>query len=516
MDARAAYQELVRRSRERSTLASCSALLGWDEQTYMPAGGSEHRGAMMATLAGMTHDRAVDARVGVLLEETEGSAEFPDRESPEAANLREWRRDFDRQTRLPRSLVEELARVTTIAQGEWVAARKDRDFPRFRPWLESIFALKRQEAECLGYRQAPYDALLDDYEPGATTESLEPIFSTLKAGLVPLVRAIAESSSRPDLSVFDRDYPVDRQKMLGEAAASALGFDFQRGRLDVTAHPFCSGIGPGDCRITTRYNPRDFSESFFGVLHEAGHALYEQGLAAEHAGTPMGEAASLGAHESQSRLWENSVGRGRPFWIYWFPILRRTFPSSLGDLDADTFHRAINRVAPTLIRVQADEVTYNLHVLARFELEQALVAGDLAVADLPAAWDDAYEANLGIRPAHVAEGCLQDIHWAAGLVGYFPTYTLGNLYAAQLFDTVREELVTLEESLARGDCSGLLDWLRGKVHRHGRAFRSAELMERATGSVPSPVPLLRALTKKYGELYSLGSSPLKDPGGAGR
>ena len=503
MDARVAYDELIRRSRERSTLASCSALLGWDEQTTMPPGGAESRGTMMATLAGITHDRAVDPRVGELLAAVEGSSVVADADGPEAANVRELRRDFDRQTKLPKALVEELARVTTVAQGEWVAARKARDFARFRPWLESIVGLKRQEAACFGFEEVAYDALLDDYEPGATTRALVPVFAALKAELVPLARAIAGSSRRPDPSILDRDYPVDRQKMLGESVAAAVGFDFRRGRLDVAAHPFCSGIAPGDCRITTRYNPRDFTESFFGVLHEAGHGLYEQGLAPEHAGTPMGEATSLGIHESQSRLWENAVGRGRPFWSYWFPILRRTFPAALHDVDPEAFHFAINRVAPTLIRVQADEVTYNLHVLARFELEQAILSGDLPVADIPGAWDDAYEANLGIRPAHVSEGCLQDVHWSAGLFGYFPTYTLGNLFSAQLFDAASAALGGLDEALARGDCSGLLGWMRENVHRHGRGLRSAALVEKATGSPPDHRPLVRALTRKYGEIYGL-------------
>ena len=503
MGPRAAYDELIRRSRERATLASCSALLGWDEQTYMPAGGAEARGDQMAMLAGLHHERATEPVLGEWLAAVEGSDLVADPDAPEAANARELRHDYDRRTKLPRALVEELARATTLAQQEWVTARKADDFPRFRPWLESIFALKRREADCLGSEETPYDALLDEYEPGARSRDLAAVFDALRNELVPLVEAIAGSGRTPDTSILNRDYPVERQKILGEMVAGAVGFDFRRGRLDTTAHPFCSGIGPGDCRITTRYNPRDFGESFFGVLHEVGHGLYEQGLPPGHAGTPLGEATSLGIHESQSRLWENAVGRGRPFWAYWFPVARRVFREPLGEVDPEAFHFAINRVAPAPIRVQADEVTYNLHIRARFDLERALLSGDLPVADLPGAWAEAYRKYLGITPATDAEGCLQDIHWAAGLVGYFPTYSLGNVFAAQLHDRANAELGGLDDAFARGDFAGLLGWLRARIHAEGRRFRSAALVERATGTPPDHRPLVRALRRKYGELYGL-------------
>ena len=502
MGPRAAYDELIRRSREHATLASCSALLGWDEQTYMPPGGAAARGDQMAMLAGLHHERATDPRIGDLLGVLEGSELVRDADSPEAANVRELRRDYDRRTKLPKSLVEELAKTTTIAQQEWVAARKGSNFPHFRPWLESIFALKRREAECLGAGE-PYDALLDEFEPGAKARDLAVNFDSLRRELVPLVDAIAGSARKPAVGILNRDYPVDRQKMLGEMVAAAVGFDFTRGRLDTTAHPFCSGIGPGDCRITTRYNPRDFGESFFGVLHEVGHGLYEQGLPPLHAGTPLGEAASLGIHESQSRLWENAVGRGRPFWAYWLPVARRIFRAALGDVDPEAFHFAINRVAPSPIRVQADEVTYNLHILARFELERALLGGDLPVVDLPGAWAEVYRKYLGITPADDADGCLQDIHWAAGLVGYFPTYTLGNLFAAQLYARANAEIGGLDDAFARGDFAGLLGWLRLRIHAEGRRFRSAALVERATGAPPDHRPLVTALRGKYGELYGI-------------
>jgi carboxypeptidase Taq len=497
-----AYGELIRRTRERALLASCSALLGWDEQTYMPRSGSEHRGNQMALLAGLHHERATDPKVGELLAAVEGTGLVAEPTSPAAVNVREIRRSYDRLTRLPRSLVEEMARTTSVAQQEWVDARKAKDFARFRPWLETIMALKRREAECLsGDGSADYDTLLDEYEPGARSADLAALFEALRRELVPLVSAILGSRLRPDLSILRRGYPVDRQRIFGEMVAGAIGFDFEGGRLDTTAHPFCTGIGPGDCRITTRFDPSDFSGSLFGILHEAGHGLYDQGLDPEHHGTPMGEAVSLGVHESQSRLWENAVGRGRPFWAHFFPLARRLFHDALHDVDVEALHFAINHVAPSTNRVEADEVTYNLHILVRFELERALLAGDLAVGELPAAWNDAYERYLNITPRDDGEGCLQDIHWAAGLVGYFPTYTLGNVFAAQLFARAREDLGDLDGAFARGRFGGLLDWLREKVHRQGHRYHSAHLIEHATGSPPDHRPLVEALRRKYGELY---------------
>jgi carboxypeptidase Taq len=501
---KAEYDELVRRWRERALLASCSAVLGWDEQTYMPTGAAEARGEQLALLAGLQHDRATDPRVGDLLGALESAAADLAPLSPEAVNLREIRRSFNRQAKLPKALVEEIARVTSTAQQEWVAARKAADFGRFRPWLERIVDLKRQEAACVadGSSEA-YNALLDEYEPGATADSLASLFGQLREALVPLVASIGDSTSKPKPGLLKGDFPVDRQKMLGEMVAGAIGFDFNRGRLDVSAHPFCTGIAPGDCRITTRYRPEEFEESFFGVMHEVGHALYEQGLDPAHYGTPMGEAVSLGVHESQSRTWENSVGRGASFWRYWLPIARRVFPGPLGSIDPEDFLRAINVVEPSLIRTQADEVTYNLHIMIRFDLERALLSGELAPADLPGAWDARYASDLGVSPASAADGCLQDIHWSAGLFGYFPTYTLGNLYGAQLFDKAREELGDLDSGFAAGDYSPLLAWLRDRIHRHGHRHRPSDLIEQATGSKPDPAPLIRELRSKYGSLYGI-------------
>jgi carboxypeptidase Taq len=544
MEPASAYDELIKRARDWAILGSCAAALSWDEQTFMPPGGAAHRSSQMALLAGLRHERITDPRVGELLAIVEASSHVSEAHSAAAVNVRELRRSHDRHVRLPRALVEELARTTSLAQQEWVAARAAGDFRRFGPWLDKIIQLKREESSCLSGSKSDetargsdtpgastsrsasgpgsvYDPLLDDYEPGASSAELAAVFQALRRELVPLVSSIIEGEHRKasasaadgqfaDASpragrsaILKRFYPRERQKIFGEAVAAAAGFNFQRGRLDVTVHPFCTGIGPGDCRITTRFDEHEFSDAFFGILHEVGHGLYEQGLDQAHYGTPMGEPVSLGVHESQSRLWENAVGRSRAFWTYWFPIARRIFHEALGDVTLDAFHTAVNHVAPSLIRVQADEATYNLHIIVRFELEQALLSGSLAVADLPAAWNERYHEVLGVTPANNVEGCLQDIHWSAGLIGYFPTYTLGNLYAAQLFAQARTELGDLDQAFSRGDFAGLLNWLRDKVHREGQRYRSAELIKHVTGSMPDHRCLIEALRRKYSDLYGI-------------
>jgi carboxypeptidase Taq len=503
MTAADSYAELVRRSKELGVLGSCASVLGWDQQTYMPANGAGLRGEQMAFLAGLSHGKATDPKVGELLAAVEGSELTRDPESDAAANVRELRRGYDRATKLPAALVEELARVTTAAQQAWQQARAANDFPAFRPHLEKVVALKRQEAQAVGYVDHPYNALLDEYEPGATVAEVRAVFAGLTRDLVPLIKAIGESGRKPDRTVLERDFPVERQKVFAEAAAVAFGFDFASGRLDTTAHPFCSGVGPGDCRLTTRYNPRFFPEAFFGVLHETGHGLYEQNLPAEHFGTPVGAACSLGIHESQSRLWENQVGRGRPFWDHFFPRLRQTFPAALGGVELERFYFAVNEVKPSLIRVEADEATYNLHVALRFEIELGLLSGDLAVADLPGAWNERFKAMLGLDVPDDARGCLQDIHWSFGGLGYFPTYTLGNLYAAQLMAAARRDLSGLDDDFRRGEFGRLKVWLGENVHRHGGRYRAGELCRRATGGPLSAAPFMSYLNEKFGPLYGV-------------
>ncbi len=499
-----AYAELIRRTKETALLGSCGGVLGWDERTYLPKQGGSLRAEQLALLARMTHELATDPVIGELLGEIEGTPLVADPASDAGANVREIRRSYDRAVKLPKALVEELARAATLGQRAWQEAREKSEFALFRPHLEKIVGLKRQEAAALGYEKTPYDALLDEYEPGATSEAIARTFAELRTDLVPVIQAVLSSSAKAPTEILKREYPVERQKEFGRSAAQAIGFDFDSGRLDVTTHPFCSGMGPGDCRITTRYNPRHFNESFFGILHEAGHGLYEQGLDAEHFGTPRGQACSLGIHESQSRMWENLVGRSRPFWEHFFPKARQVFPEALGNETLDRFYFAINDVRASFIRVEADEATYNLHVILRFELERDLIAGDLKPADMPGAWNERFQKSFSLTPANDAQGCLQDIHWSAGLIGYFPTYTLGNLCASQLMEQARHDLGDQTgEAFRRGEFAPLRKWLNDKIHRQGQRYRAPELVKQVTGKPLGHEPLMRHLRGKLGPLYGI-------------
>jgi carboxypeptidase Taq len=493
-----AYKEMTRLSREESVLASCLDLLEWDEEVCMPRNAAEHRSEQRALLAGLVHDRETDPRYEELLGVVEGSALVAVRDDAAAVNVREIRRTFDKERRIPRRLAEEWARVTAMAQQSWAAARERNDYPSFAPWLDRVFALARERADAVGYEGTRYDVLLDDYEPGMTTDRVAALFGQLQAELVPLVAAVGGAATPPRV-VLAREFPVDRQKLFVEAAAHTLGFDLHGGRLDLAHHPFCAQIGPGDVRIALRYDPRDVTQGFLSMMHELGHGLYDMGLDAAHYGTPMGEAASLGVHESQSRMWENFVGRSDGFWQYFYPRLRSTFHESLNDVAMESFRREMNRVAPGPIRVYADEVTYNLHITIRFELELALLSGDLRASELPGAWNELYARHLGVRPANDSQGCLQDIHWADGLIGYFPTYTLGNVYAAQLFAAADRAIGPLEDAFARGEFEPLREWLREQVHRQGMRWPVPELIERATGAAPNPSFLVESLTRRYGE-----------------
>jgi len=498
-----AYQELCRLLREAELLGSCASVLSWDEQTYMPPGGAEHRATQLSLLAGMTHERKVSSRIGELIGELEQSGKLGDPDGDIAANVREARRSYDRATKLPRRLVEEISHTTTLAQQAWVKAKEDAEFPVFLPWLEKMIGLKREEAQAIGYGSGvPYDALLDDYEPGMTTAEVTEVFGPLREELVRLVAAIQASSNKAPVEILERFYPVTAQQVFSEGASKRIGFDFQRGRIDRSAHPFCSGFGPGDCRLTTRYHDHHFPSAFFGVLHESGHGIYDQGLPAEHFGLPTGQACSLGIHESQSRMWENFVGRSRSFWQYFFPYAQQAF-TSLQNVSLDDFYFAVNDVRPSFIRVEADEATYGLHIMLRFELEQQLISGALKPADVPEAWNALFTKSFQLTPPNAAKGCLQDIHWSGGLLGYFPTYALGNLYAAQFFVAAQKELGDLSAHFARGEFAPLKTWLIEKIHRHGRRYPARRLVEVVTGKPLSHAPYIQHLAAKYDELYDL-------------
>ncbi len=497
------YQQICQHVRQTQRLASAADVLSWDEHTYMPPEAGPYRAEQMQLLAGMIHQRRTDPDWGAQLEELAAWAEEHRPGEPETVNLLRLRRDWRRQKRLPQALVEQLAHTTSRAQQVWAESRPRNDWDAFRPWLEKVLQLKRQQAEALGYQEHIYDALLEDYEPGATTAQVQAVLAPLGEALRQLVQRIADSPVKTDPRLLHRHWPRSEQEKLGRFAAEQLGFSFRRGRLDVTAHPFCTRLGPHDVRITTRYDEQFFPSAFFSILHEAGHGLYEQGLPAQEYGLPLGDSVSLGVHESQSRLWENHVGRSLEFWRWCFPKAREHFPEALADVSLEEFHRAVNHVEPSLIRVEADEVTYNLHILIRFELEQELLTGQLAVADLPEAWNARYEHYLGVQVPDVARGVMQDVHWSAGLVGYFPTYSLGNLYAAQLMEAAARDVGPLEEQWSRGEFAPLLGWMRQHVHRHGRRYDPAELIRRATGSLPRAEPLLKYLHGRFGAIYQL-------------
>ncbi|HEX4412827.1 MAG TPA: carboxypeptidase M32 [Lacipirellulaceae bacterium] len=501
--ARATYEKLCTHAREVAILNSTQSLLGWDERTKLPPAGGEYRAEQMSYLAGLTHKKLTAPEIGDWLIELADSDLAADPHSDSGADIVNMRRDYERKTKLPQALVEELAKLSVLGQQLWVEARKANDFARFRPLLERTLELKRQEAAAIGYEKEPYDALLDEFEPGAKTSEVAHALNGLREQLVPLVAAIAASPRKPNLDALRGNYPVDLQEQFGRRCSTAIGFDFNQGRLDTTNHPFCAGMGPYDVRLTTRYDPENLSGSLFSTLHEAGHGIYDQGLRKEHYGLPTGDAVSLGIHESQSRMWENLVGRSYAFWEFFFPIAQQTFGAALGRVALDDFYFAINDVRPSLIRTESDEVTYNLHILIRFELELALINDQLKVADLPEAWHAKYREYLGIQSPTDADGVLQDVHWSSGAFGYFPTYSLGNLYAAQFFEQATADLGDLHGMFARGEFMPLREWLRKNIHAEGRRYPAAELGRRVTGKALSHDALMRHLRTKFMPLYDL-------------
>jgi carboxypeptidase Taq len=495
-------KELKKILAEVSDINGASALLGWDQQTYMPPGGTESRSQQLATLNRLAHVKFTDERVGMLLDELQPYAESLEPDSVDARLIQVTRREYDKQVKVPADWVADFSRVTSAAHQIWQEARQEDDFPKFQPYLERIVELRRQYAALFAPFEHVYDPLLDDYEPGMKTKDVQAIFAELRPQQVEIIQAIREQP-QVDNSFLHETYNPQKQLEFGEKVVTRFGYDWRRGRQDKSAHPFTTGFGIDDVRITTRVFPNDASSALFSTMHEAGHAMYEQGINKSLSRTPLATGASLAVHESQSRMWENLVGRSYPFWEHFYPSLQETFPEQLSDVDLLDFYKAINKVEPSLIRVEADEATYNLHIMLRLEMEIALMEGALDVKDLPEAWNTRMEEYLGVLPPNDVQGVLQDVHWSGGLIGYFATYALGNLISVQLWDAIQKDIPDLEDQIRHGEFAGLLGWLRKNIHQYGAMFKPQELVERATGSKIDPAPYLQYLRQKYGEIYNL-------------
>jgi carboxypeptidase Taq len=482
--------QLLARLGELSDLRNVGQLLAWDQQVMMPADGAPARGQALGTISRMHHDRLVAPELGTLLDAAADA---------EPLIVRTVRRDHEVERRVPSDLAAEITRAGSDGYALWLQAREANDYAVFEPALRRNFELARRYADCFAESEHPYDALLDRFEPGATAAQVSALFGRLREGLVPLLSQIAMQPSRQGLA---GTFPVAAQREIGLEIADAMGFDRSGWRLDDAVHPFAAAPASGDIRVTSRFDDHSLT-GLFALMHEIGHGLYEHGVDQALARTTLDTGVSLGVHESQSRLWENLVGRSPAFWTHWLPRLRDRFPLSLRDVDLDAFIRAINVVRPTLIRVEADEVTYSLHVILRFELELAMIEGALDTADLPAAWAAKMKQFLGIEVPDDLQGVLQDIHWSEGIIGYFPTYAIGNVLAAQLWRVAQADMPDLAAELGRGELSALRVWLREKIHRHGRLLTPPELVEQAVGGPLDPAPMLEHLRAKYGALYEL-------------
>lgn len=497
------YSQFLEKLHTISDIEKAIAVLEWDRETFMPIEGNAGRTAQVSTLSAIAHELFTSNELGDLLAGAEQEQASTDYDSTQASMLRSVRRAYDEQRRFSSEFVKRSSAITGAAGAAWAKSRQDNDFASFAPHLESAVALAQESAEIYGYKDEKYDALLDQHERGMKTADLRRIFASLKSETVPLVKAIGEKLDAVDDSMLKKDFPIEAQRTMCHYAAQSVGYDFTRGHLGEVHHPFSTSFGRNDVRITTRFAPEYAVSSIFAVLHESGHAMYEQGIAEELDRTPLGRGTSSGIHESQSRLIENQVGRSLGYWQVHFSELERHFPKQLSGVTVEQFYRAINKVQPSLIRVEADELTYNMHIMLRFELEQLLINGELRVADLPQAWRAKMQELLGVVPKTDTEGVLQDVHWSLAAFGYFPTYTLGNLYSAQFVAAAKQQDPLVEAELAGGDTTRLLAWLQHNVHRHGSKFDPAALCERATGSTLTAQPFVDYVREKYSAIYAL-------------
>jgi len=499
------YKKIHEISRETRILEGINSLLNWDQETYMPAAGAGIRAEQFKTMAGLIHKNNTGKPfVTALAKQIDldtGKIRVKGLGKSKNAALKIWRRDYLKQIALPTRFVEDFAKLTSQAILVWRSARQENSFRRFAPYLEKVIQMNRKKADLLGYQDHPYDALLDLYEPEMTAKKITPLFSNLKNFLVDLIRKIQAQPEIDDRFLFGK-FSTAKQVAFGHKILKGVNYELQRGRLDFSAHPFSSASHPSDSRITTRIHPTSLLSSIRAILHEAGHGLYEMGLPEEEYGTPLGNAVSLGIHESQSKWWETRIGQSRAFWEFYFPLLKKEF-KSLEKVSLDSFYRASNKVKASPIRIEADEVTYNLHVILRYELEKALIEGSLSVKEIPEAWNARMEHLLGLTPSSDREGCLQDIHWAMGAFGYFPTYTLGNLYAAQFFSAFEKDYPQWKKSVAKGDVVFINRWLEKAVYAHGQEFSSLELIKNISDSPFSINPFCNYLKSKYHDIYQL-------------
>ncbi|WP_373532762.1 carboxypeptidase M32 [Vampirovibrio sp.] len=495
-----AFQALVN---EIHDIQGTQALLGWDLETYMPEKGGAFRAKQMATLAKISHNLMTSPEMEDHLRHLRQPGVLEKLDTMSQALVREVGRVFDKSKKTPIELLQEMVETTTEAHKIWVEARSNKNFKQFEPVLRKIISLNQRMAEAQGYEESPYDALLDEYEPGLTVKQLDPVFAKLKADIVPLLQAIQQSGHTPETGFINEGFfPVEKQLQFSQMVLREMGFDFEAGRLDLAPHPFSSGSSTMDVRLTTRVDERDVFSALSSSMHEGGHGMYEQGVNPALNRTPLAEGTSLGIHESQSRLWENQVGRSRAFWSHYLPKLQATFPE-LGSVSLEKFYSGINRVRPSFIRVESDEVTYNLHIMVRYEIEKALIEGTMKVNEVPEAWAAKMQDYLGITPAHDAEGALQDIHWSHGSFGYFPTYTLGNLYSAQFFHTAKQQNPALESQISQGNLLALKTWLNQEIHAVGKMESAATIVQRVTGEPLNASYFVDYLWQKYGEIFNI-------------
>jgi len=490
---------------EISYIAAANAVLGWDQEVHMPEKGADARATTSSHLSSIVHEKLVALDHDKLLSGLKRDVDSKKLKGKDAVVVEETWRTYEREKKLPTSFVKEYSVLVSKAQNVWAQARKKDDFNMFLPYLRQIIEMKRKEAKLIGYKDSPYDALIDSYEPGLNTKDASVMLNDLRDFLIPFLKEIKASKVKVNPKKTKGKIPLSEQLAFNRMVAETMGFDFAAGRMDESTHPFTTTFHTHDVRITTRFREDDLLYSLGSTIHETGHALYEQGLPSEHFGTPLSEAISLGVHESQSRLWENNIGRGIPFWKYFYPKLQKKFSKLFKALPFEEFMLILNEVKPSLIRTEADEVTYNLHIIVRFEIEKGMIEGSIDPKDLPKVWKAKMKEYLGIEVPSDTLGVLQDVHWSAGYIGYFPTYSLGNLYAAQWYVAMERDIPDLSKKIAKGELSIPREWLRTHVHLHGKTYKAADLLKKVTGEAPSSRFFIEYLKKKYGKLYSLGN-----------